>query len=49
MENSENNIQMTIFTASDARSNLYRLIDEANQFHEPILITGKRGNAILTF
>ncbi len=38
---------MTTFTASDARANLYRLIDEANQSHEPILITGKRGNAIL--
>ncbi|PZV10992.1 MAG: type II toxin-antitoxin system prevent-host-death family antitoxin [Pseudanabaena sp.] len=26
---------------------LYRLIDEANQFHEPILIIAKRGNAVL--
>ena len=38
---------MTIRTASDARANLYRLIDEAAEMHEPILITGKRHNAVL--
>ncbi|QSA96897.1 type II toxin-antitoxin system Phd/YefM family antitoxin [Methylococcus sp. EFPC2] len=38
---------MTIITASEARSNLYRLIDDAAQSHEPILITGKRANAVL--
>jgi prevent-host-death family protein len=36
---------MTILTASEARTNLYRLIDEAT--HEPLLITGKRNNAVL--
>lgn len=36
---------MTTFTASEARTNLYRLIDEAT--HEPLLITGKRNNAVL--
>jgi prevent-host-death family protein len=30
-----------------ARSKLYRLIDEASSSHEPIVITGKRGNAVL--
>ena len=34
-------------TASDARTNLYRLIDEAGQSHQPIHITGKRNNAVL--
>ncbi len=34
-------------TASDARANLYRLIDETANSHEPILITGKRHNAVL--
>lgn len=34
-------------TASDARTNLYRLIDEAAQSHQPIHITGKRNNAVL--
>jgi antitoxin YefM len=38
---------MTAITASDARVRLYRLIDEAASSHEPILITGKRSNAIL--
>jgi prevent-host-death family protein len=34
-------------TASDARSNLYRLIDQTNESHEPVLISGKRNNAVL--
>lgn len=38
---------MTTITASEARANLYRLIDEAANSHEPILITGKRTNAVL--
>jgi len=38
---------MSPMSASEARSNLYRLIDEANETHEPVTITGKRGNAVL--
>ena len=38
---------MTTITASEARSNLYRLMDAAAEAHEPILITGKRNNAVL--
>ena len=38
---------MQNFTASEARANLYRLIDETAQSHEPIVITGKRSNAVL--
>lgn len=38
---------MTTLTASEARTNLYRLLDEAAASHEPITITGKRGNAVL--
>ena len=38
---------MTGITASKARASLYRLIDETANAHEPILITGKRHNAIL--
>lgn len=34
-------------SATDARARLYRLIDEAAETHEPILITGKRNNAVL--
>jgi len=37
----------TVLTASEARANLYRLIDEAADSHEPIAITGKRANAVL--
>jgi prevent-host-death family protein len=38
---------MTTVTATAARGMLYSLIDEAKQSHEPIQITGKRGNAVL--
>jgi antitoxin YefM len=35
------------FTSSQARANLFRLIDETAQSHQPIRITGKRANAVL--
>jgi antitoxin YefM len=38
---------MATLTASEARSKLYRLIDETAASHQPILITGKRTNAVL--
>ncbi|MGB0415960.1 MAG: type II toxin-antitoxin system Phd/YefM family antitoxin [Coraliomargarita sp.] len=38
---------MTTVTATKARNSLYSLIDEANESHIPIQITGKRGNAVL--
>ncbi len=38
---------MTILNATEARSKLYNLIDEAATTHQPIVITGKRGNAVL--
>ena len=38
---------MSTLTASEARSKLYRLIDETATSHQPILITGKRANAVL--
>ena len=38
---------MTILNVSEARSNLYRLIDQANESHEPVIISGKRKNAVL--
>jgi len=38
---------MTAITATEARSNLYRLIDEAAESHQPIVITGKRNKAVL--
>ena len=38
---------MTILNATEARSKLYSLIDEAATSHQPIIITGKRANAVL--
>jgi antitoxin YefM len=38
---------MQTVTASEARANLYRLIDDAATSHEPLVITGKRNNAVL--
>jgi len=34
-------------TASEARANLYRLIDEAAESRKPLLISGRHHNAIL--
>ena len=38
---------MSHLSASEARSKLYRLIDEAAVSHEPVLIAGKRSSAVL--
>jgi len=38
---------MTTLKVTEARSRLYRLIDETAETHQPILITGKRANAVL--
>ena len=37
----------TLFTASEARAGLYRLIDQTAESHQPILISGKRCSAVL--
>jgi antitoxin YefM len=38
---------MTTLTASEARANLYRLIDQTAESHQPVLITGKNSSAVL--
>jgi len=38
---------MKTLTATKARKELYKLLDEASSSHEPIQITGKRSNAVL--
>ncbi len=38
---------MTTLNATEARSKLYKLIDETAETHQPIIITGKRKNAVL--
>lgn len=38
---------METVTVSGARGRLYRLLDEVTASREPVLITGKRGSAVL--
>ena len=38
---------MNIVTASEARANLYRLIDDSAESHRPVIIKGKRNTAVL--
>ena len=38
---------MTTLTVTQARKKLFRLLDDANSSHAPIIIEGKRGNAVL--
>jgi len=40
-------VSMTTISVTDARSRLYKLVDQASEESEPILITGKRANAVL--
>jgi prevent-host-death family protein len=38
---------MQIYNVTEARSSLYKLIDQTADSHDPIVITGKRNNAVL--
>ncbi len=38
---------MQTISATEARSKIYQLLDDTAASHEPIQITGKRGNAVL--
>ena len=38
---------MTTFTVTQARKNLFSLVDKTNLSHSPIHIEGKRGGAVL--
>ena len=40
-------VPVTTVSATEARRRLYALIDEVGQSHQPVLIHGKRGNAVL--
>lgn len=40
-------LSMTTLTTSQARANLYNLVNKITSYHEPIQITGKRHNAVL--
>ena len=34
-------------TTTEARKNIYKLVEQTNETHEPIQITGKKNNAVL--
>ncbi len=38
---------MQNLTAREARENLYRLLDQVSESHQPITISGKRNSAVL--
>ena len=37
----------TNYTATEARKQLYGLVDRVQETHEPVWITGRRGSAVL--
>jgi prevent-host-death family protein len=39
--------KMTTIAVSKARENIYALLDEVNSSHKPVIITGRRSNAVL--
>ena len=38
---------MPVYNVTEARTNLYKIIDETANTHQPIIIKGKRSNAVL--
>ncbi|QWD79743.1 type II toxin-antitoxin system Phd/YefM family antitoxin [Polynucleobacter sp. MWH-Spelu-300-X4] len=38
---------MSTLTVTEARADLYRLIDQTAETHKPVVISGKRTNAVL--
>jgi len=38
---------MTTLNVTEARASLYKLIDDTAASHQPVIITGKRSNAVL--
>ncbi|MCE5363110.1 type II toxin-antitoxin system Phd/YefM family antitoxin [Pseudomonas anguilliseptica] len=38
---------MQTLTASEARANFYRLMDQCAESHKPIMIVGKRSHSVL--
>ena len=38
---------MKTINVTNARANLYKLLEETNKSHEPVQITGKNNNAVL--
>jgi len=40
-------VSMPSINVTNARKNLYKLIDEIHDSHEPLVITGKKSSAVL--
>lgn len=38
---------MRLINTTNARKNLYQLVEEVNKYNEPVLIIGKEHNAVL--
>ncbi len=38
---------MEIFSASEARANLFSLVEQVNKDHLPLIITSRQGDAVL--
>ena len=36
-----------VITVSQARTNIYKIMDETAETHQPIMITGKRNNVVM--
>jgi len=36
-----------VMTVSQARTNIYKIMDETAETHQPIIITGKRNNVVM--
>ena len=37
----------TTYSATQARANIYKIIDDAHKSHRPVVITGRRSNAVV--
>jgi prevent-host-death family protein len=37
----------SVISVSKARANFFKIIEETNQSHNPIIITGKKNNAVI--
>jgi len=38
---------MNVYTTTQLRQNIYKIVDEVTESHEPVFIKGKRNDAIL--
>lgn len=38
---------MSTINITNARKDLYNLVENVNKYHDPVLIAGKKGNAVL--